>query len=208
MSGRSSQSTPKPRRLIRLIPALLLVILSVPAHARIEWPWSRASEAGSPASTPPVARQRLIETAELFPTWADWPGHGRMIVPGVYNTRRLMVDADTREPVAIDLALAEPRIVHSYAGGDDVKQMALTFDDGPSGTYTPQLLDIFARHNARCTFFTLGGLIGRHKQILKRAEDEGHEIAIHSWAHPSYTGLSNASIQADIARCRRTLDGV
>src|SRR5579863_2746287 len=35
-------------------------------------------------------------------------------------------------------------------------ELALTFDDGPSATWTPKLLDILASHNVRATFFLLG----------------------------------------------------
>ncbi|MFW5867355.1 MAG: polysaccharide deacetylase family protein [Armatimonadota bacterium] len=106
-------------------------------------------------------------------------------------------------------ASAEPWLVHSYpTPGDHPPRIALTFDDGPSAKYTPELLDLFAEHGGHCTFFTLGALVGGHKQILRRAEAEGHEIAIHSWWHADYTGLSTAGVQADIARCRSALDGV
>jgi peptidoglycan/xylan/chitin deacetylase (PgdA/CDA1 family) len=188
--------------------ALLLVVLSAPSQAAFPWPWAGAAEQTAEVSGEQLQRSDLRETAELFPTWAEWSGEGRIIVPGVYTTRRMTVDAATGRPVSIELALAEPRMVHSYrGGGDHPPRIALTFDDGPSATYTPQLLEILAKHNARCTFFTLGALVGSHRQILKRAEQEGHEIGIHSWWHASYTGLSTAAIQADIARCRAALDG-
>ncbi|MFP4250557.1 MAG: polysaccharide deacetylase family protein [Armatimonadota bacterium] len=203
MPAFSSQSSPQLRPLTFVIPALLLLACSVPSSA---WPWSAA---GQTLPMHSARETRLVETADLFPTWADWTDGRRVMVPGVYHTRRTRVDARTGRPVEIELALAEPRLVHSHrVPGEHPPRIALTFDDGPSATYTPQLLDIFAEHGARCTLFTLGRLVGSHKQILRRAEQQGNEIAIHSWWHASYTGLSNAEIRADIARCRAALEGV
>lgn len=205
MSPRSSQFTSNSRRLTRLIPALLLLALGAASHPAFAWPWSR------PDTTAPTERaaRPLIQTARLFPTRATWPGEGEIVVPGVYHTRRLTVDGETGRPVAIEVALAEPRLVYSHqAPGDHPPRIALTFDDGPSASYTPQILDIFAAHNARCTFFVLGGLVGRHRQLIQRISEEGHEIGIHSWWHAGYTGLSTSAIHGDISRCRSALGGL
>lgn len=191
-----------------MVPLLLLVLLSIPVWAGFALPRSAGRLIHPQAHSRAPESARLIERAHLLPTWAEWEGNGRVKVRGVYSTSRVTVDAATGEPIGIELALAQPRLVHSYAGDGAVRRIALTFDDGPSGTYTPQILDIFAEHGGRCTFFTLGALVGQHRQILQRAEAEGHEVGIHSWRHPNYTGLSNANIQADIARCRMALDVV
>ncbi len=148
----------------------------------------------------------VTEKARLLPVRTAWPGVGSIIVPGIHHTERTRVASENGRPVEIRYAVAEPRIVHSHSvDGDHPPRMALTFDDGPSATYTPRMLDIFAENRARCTFFVLGGLIGRHKQLLRRAEREGHEVGIHSWAHARYTGMSTAAIQGDIARCNSAL---
>jgi peptidoglycan/xylan/chitin deacetylase (PgdA/CDA1 family) len=207
VSHRSSQATLKLRSLTPLIPALMLLTLCCAPHESHARSWtSRAPEA---APAVPVADQVVtVERAELLPAYATWPGHGDLLVPGVYHTRRLTVDARTGEPLGLQLAIAEPRMLFSHAtGGQHPPRIALTFDDGPNATYTPQMLDVFAKYNARATFMVLGGLVGKHKQILARAEREGHEIGIHSWWHASYTGLSSGGVQSDIARCRTALEG-
>lgn len=63
------------------------------------------------------------------------------------------------------------------------KLIALTFDDGPHSTYTPQILDILAKYNAKATFFVIGEHAKKSPDIIKRQVQEGHEIANHSYTH-------------------------
>ena len=58
----------------------------------------------------------------------------------------------------------------------------LTFDDGPSTSITPRILDILKEKNVKATFFILDyGEVTEH--LVKRAAEEGHTIAIHSKSH-------------------------
>lgn len=57
----------------------------------------------------------------------------------------------------------------------------LTFDDGPSSTITPKLLDILKEKGVKVTFFVIHHDNMEH--IIKRAYDEGHVIALHSYTH-------------------------
>lgn len=61
----------------------------------------------------------------------------------------------------------------------------LTFDDGPSTTVTPQILDILKEANVKGTFFVLGQQLETEEgaKILKRIYDEGHAIANHTYSH-------------------------
>ncbi len=44
----------------------------------------------------------------------------------------------------------------------------LTFEDGPTGTYTPELLDILAAYDAKATFFVNGYQIAGREHVLQR----------------------------------------
>ena len=57
------------------------------------------------------------------------------------------------------------------------KLVALTFDDGPSSKYTPQLLDGLKDRGVPVTFFILGENAVNNRSIVRRAYEEGHEIA-------------------------------
>lgn len=62
------------------------------------------------------------------------------------------------------------------------KQVALTFDDGPS-EYTPQVLDILAEYDITATFCLLGVNVDGLPEIAKRVADEGHQLCNHSYNH-------------------------
>ncbi len=67
-----------------------------------------------------------------------------------------------------------------------MSEVALTFDDGPS-IWTERLLDVLGDHGARATFFVVGVTAVERPELLRRMRDEGHELANHTWSHPSLT---------------------
>jgi len=68
--------------------------------------------------------------------------------------------------------------------------MYLTFDDGPDPVYTPQILDVLKRHEARATFFVLGSLAAAYPEIVDRVVAEGHTVANHTWSHEYLPAVS------------------
>ena len=64
----------------------------------------------------------------------------------------------------------------------------LTFDDGPSATITPQILDILKNENVPATFFVVGARVNKYPNLVKRAYEEGHYIANHGYTH-SYSEI-------------------
>lgn len=63
------------------------------------------------------------------------------------------------------------------------KNVYLTFDDGPSKTVTPLILDLLKEKNVKATFFVLGSRAELYPELVKRAYDEGHYIANHGYSH-------------------------
>ena len=71
-------------------------------------------------------------------------------------------------------------------GADGVKVVYLTFDDGPSETVTPKILDILKSEGVHATFFVLGKQIDssdENKDLIRRTVSEGNAIGIHSYSH-------------------------
>lgn len=63
------------------------------------------------------------------------------------------------------------------------KRVFLTFDDGPTTTVTPLILDLLKQENIKATFFVLGSRAKANPDLIKREFEEGHYIANHGYTH-------------------------
>lgn len=63
------------------------------------------------------------------------------------------------------------------------KTVFLTFDDGPTTTVTPLILDVLKQENVKATFFVLGNRAKANPDLIKREFEEGHYIANHGYTH-------------------------
>ena len=83
---------------------------------------------------------------------------------------------------------------------DGKKVVYLTFDDGPSTTNTPGILDVLDRYNVKATFFILGKSIEGNeeaKNILKETAKRGHAIANHTYSHDYSYLYPNRTMNVD-----------
>ena len=88
--------------------------------------------------------------------------------------------------------------------------VALTYDDGPS-EWTVPILEHFAEHDGRATFFVLGNAIDgeERRATLRRTVGEGHEIGNHTFTHPGdLATLDEAVIREEIGRAQSSIRGV
>lgn len=72
---------------------------------------------------------------------------------------------------------------------ESLKQVSLTFDDGPSPATTPRVLNILKKYKIPATFFVLGQRAQTHPDLIRRLLREGHVVANHSYSHPQMTKL-------------------
>jgi peptidoglycan/xylan/chitin deacetylase (PgdA/CDA1 family) len=77
-----------------------------------------------------------------------------------------------------------------YKGNSSDQVVALTFDDGPNGIYTTQILDILKKYNINATFFCIGENVKLYPDIAKEILDEGSVIGNHSNTHDANHALS------------------
>jgi peptidoglycan-N-acetylglucosamine deacetylase len=101
-------------------------------------------------------------------------------------------------------APAEQNITFNSVHADG-PYIAMTFDDGPSATLTPKLLDLLATRHIKVTFFVIGENVAEHPEIVARAAREGHEIGNHSWSHPNFGKMSDDNVRSQL---RRTDDAI
>ncbi len=88
------------------------------------------------------------------------------------------------------------------------KLIALTFDDGPSPSTTPRLLDILNSYGVKATFFVLGQMAERNPDILVRESLEGHEVASHTPYHNQLTQLSYGVVQSEALEMDRIFKNI
>ncbi|HEX2312287.1 MAG TPA: bifunctional polysaccharide deacetylase/glycosyltransferase family 2 protein [Thermomonospora sp.] len=87
------------------------------------------------------------------------------------------------------------------------RTIALTFDDGPDPRWTPQLLDVLARHNARATFFVVGVQVAQHPELARRMVREGHEIGNHTYTHIDMSAAPAWRVRLELDLTQRALAG-
>jgi peptidoglycan/xylan/chitin deacetylase (PgdA/CDA1 family) len=78
------------------------------------------------------------------------------------------------------------------------KVVALTFDDGPSPVWTPQILDELKRAKIKATFFMLGKHVAQFPGIARRVAQEGHEIENHSYTHHGLLNYKMEQLEKEI----------
>lgn len=71
---------------------------------------------------------------------------------------------------------------------------------------TDRVLDLFARHNLRGTFFILGWVAERAPALIRRIDAAGHEVASHGYDHARVFTLSPEQFRADLCRSRALLE--
>ena len=76
--------------------------------------------------------------------------------------------------------MTEPWIVSSAPAAG--RAIAVTFDDGPSGS-TQDVLEILEAHEARGTFFVVGLWAERLPDVVRAIAERGHEVGNHTWTH-------------------------
>ena len=85
-------------------------------------------------------------------------------------------------------------------GADGQKVVYLTFDDGPSETVTPQILDILEKEDVHATFFVLGKYVDSSeegKELIKRMISDGDAIGIHTYSHDYNYLYPNRTVNID-----------
>ncbi len=85
-----------------------------------------------------------------------------------------------------------------YYGNQSLREVALTFDDGPSPYYTQQVLAELQQYGIKATFFCIGRQVAQYPSLVKQEYAAGNVIGNHTWSHPDLTKLSNDAILTQI----------
>ncbi|WP_344599634.1 polysaccharide deacetylase family protein, partial [Streptomyces glaucus] len=87
------------------------------------------------------------------------------------------------------------------------KTIALTFDDGPDPTWTPQVLEILEKYDVPGTFFVVGSMVSRYPDIVEDLVEQGNEVGIHTFTHVDLSYQSDARVTREMEQTQLALAG-
>ncbi|AEJ39450.1 polysaccharide deacetylase [Sulfobacillus acidophilus TPY] len=88
------------------------------------------------------------------------------------------------------------------------KVVALTFDDGPTRTWTPKVLQVLKKDHVRATFFVVGSHAERRPEILTEEIRDGMEIGSHGYQHITLKGKDAATVEQEIQQNQALLQSL
>ena len=100
------------------------------------------------------------------------------------------------------------RVTKVVTGDPNQRLAALTFDDGPHGWRTADLLTILKRLNVRATFFVVGKMAMRYPELIERIVLDGHELGNHTFNHYRLPTLPLSLVADELNRTRDVLTGI
>ncbi|GGT48886.1 bi-functional transferase/deacetylase [Streptomyces kurssanovii] len=175
---------------------------------------TRSTRTASPARTNRHARQRdprahwllLLLALSVAATALLFSGYGRHeIAPTAAPARHCTAAAPAavREggPVLSEVD-GKLRSAHLPA-----RTVALTYDGGPDPSWTPRLLDVLRKHDAKATFFLTGTQVAAHPDLVRRIHDEGHQIGSHTYTDADLAQISAVRARLELALTQNTLAG-
>lgn len=99
-----------------------------------------------------------------------------------------------------------PYTIHEF--GVKGKKVALTFDDGPDPTWTPQVLKVLKKYKVPATFFVIGENADRWQEIVKQELDDGNEVGNHTYTHPHLAEVSPLRAQLEVNATQRIIESI
>ena len=91
---------------------------------------------------------------------------------------------------------------------ENIKKIALTFDDGPHPYYTEELLDGLRERGVVATFFVTGEHAALHPDVIKRMQEEGNLIGNHTYSHMQLTKKNREKFKEELIRTNEVLEEI
>ena len=88
------------------------------------------------------------------------------------------------------------------AGPRDRQQVALTFHVSGDAGLVARLLDLLHADQVPITAFMVGTWLDANRNLGMRFVNEGHEVANHTYTHPSFPTLSRDAMVNEVTGCR------
>jgi peptidoglycan/xylan/chitin deacetylase (PgdA/CDA1 family) len=95
---------------------------------------------------------------------------------------------------------------HTLIAGNDPREVALTYDDGPNDACTESLLEVLGHHNVKATFFMIGRFVRQRPDIARKVHAAGHLVGNHTMTHPWLAWQSATRIREELRSCQQSLE--
>jgi peptidoglycan-N-acetylglucosamine deacetylase len=87
-----------------------------------------------------------------------------------------------------------------YINDGKTKAVALTIDDGPDPTYTPQVLQVLEQYKVTATFSMIGSEVASYPSLAREVAAAGHRVSNHTWSHANLQTLTAANVQSQMTK--------
>lgn len=94
------------------------------------------------------------------------------------------------------------------SGDPKVKEVALTFDDGPHPQFTPQILAILKKYNIKATFFVVGKMAKQSPNLVKAEAAAGHDVGNHTYDHVNLTKIPIQEVSTEWTKCSQEIRSI
>jgi peptidoglycan/xylan/chitin deacetylase (PgdA/CDA1 family) len=111
--------------------------------------------------------------------------------------------------MGLGVAIPQARLFGNFIcrGANSQKRIALTFDDGPDPSSTPQLLELLREQKVPAAFFCVGRRVAANPEIAAQIASDGHLVENHSYAHSNLTNFySAARLQTELAQTQAVIE--
>jgi peptidoglycan/xylan/chitin deacetylase (PgdA/CDA1 family) len=158
-------------------------------------------------SAGPAAPKDSNSTAQQTMMAVDYPAND---ADKFWQHAKREVDKSVLEMIAQNQAeLARGAQYHKFMhGSPNLKEIAITFDDGPHPQYTPRLLDILKQYDVRATFFVVGEKAEESPNLIRAEIAGGHSVGNHTYHHVSLTKIPEEYVPTEIKACGEVLKSI
>lgn len=150
-----------------------------------------------------------LKTIPIIPNNVGFQGEGE-VLDILYSPQpgKISFEIDTSEELIAEenyLQLPSGYVIRRFAEDTTVgkgHKLILTFDDGPSAEWTPQILNILEREKVPAAFFVIGINAEQNIPILAREYRDGFEIGNHTFTHHNIAEMSlqRAALEMKLTR--------
>ncbi|HYF75227.1 MAG TPA: polysaccharide deacetylase family protein [Candidatus Nitrosocosmicus sp.] len=88
------------------------------------------------------------------------------------------------------------------------KKISISFDAAWGANYTEDLLAILKKYDVKTTFFLVGFWVDKYPEMVRKIDEEGHEIGNHSSKHPHMSQLSKEQIVEELNNTSNKIEAI